>query len=209
MRTFILLAAALIAGSSTFAQNKKIPVAPGITASVNHQPGSPTIQVLIPGVETIELDLNGPVAETYQIKVLDFNFDGQKDFAFVAVNQSTGMQPYDIFLYRPAEKTFEALEVPGGVCERFANVRLNASEKTLRSSCKAGTKTSLDTYVWKDQFTLELKSSVDHSLEAQEDAADQSADEKAEKAEKRAATKEEVEEKKKAKKEEKDTKDED
>lgn len=209
MRTFLLLAIALFAGFNSFAQSKKIPIAPGLTASVNHQPGSPTIQVLIPGVETIELDLNQPVSETYQIKVQDFNFDGQKDFAFVAVNQATGMQPYDIFLYHPAEKSFEALEVPGGVCERFANVRLNVSEKTLRSSCKAGTKTSLDTYVWTSQFVLELKGSVDHSLEAQEDAADQTADEKAEKAEKRAANNEAREEKKATKKEEKVEKDED
>lgn len=207
MRHVLLMGTALLAGFSSFAQNKKIPVAPGLTASVNHTPGSPTVQVLIPGVETIELDLSQPMSETYQIKVLDFNFDGQKDFAFVGVNQATGSQPYDIFLYHPAEKSFEALEVPGGICERFSNVRLNATEKTLRSSCKAGAKSSLDTYVWSGPFSLDLKGSVDHSLEAQEDAAEQAADVKAEKAEQRAATKEEREDKKKSNKESKDDED--
>lgn len=207
MRKILLLAAAILPAIYVQAQTKKVQITTGIAAQIKHTPGAAMVQVLIPGVEMIELDLSQPLSESYQIKTADYNFDGYKDFAFVAVNQATGMQPYDIYLYRPEEKSFEVLEVPAGICERFSNVRINAADKSLRSSCKAGVKSSLDTYVWTAPFQLELRGSVDHSMEAQQDAAEEKADEKAEKDEQRANVREERADKKAERKETKDDED--
>lgn len=190
------------------AQTKKMQIRAGLPATINHAVGSNTVQVLIPGVETIELDLSQPVAATYQIKMADYNFDGQKDFAFVAVNQTSGTQVYDIFLYRPEDKSFEALDVPGGVCERFGNVRLAAGEKTLRSSCRSGLKSSTDIFKWTSPFSLELVRSTDNSTEAQQEAAELKSEKKAEKADVRKEVREDKQERKKERKEEREDDDE-
>ncbi len=186
------------------AQTKKLQIAPGLAATINHAQGSPGVQVLIPGVETIELDLGQPISAAYQIKAADYNFDGLKDFAFVAVNQTTGTQTYDIFIYHPEDKSFEALESPGGICERFGNVRLSAGDKTLRSSCRAGVKSSMDIFKWTGRYALELVKSTDNSAEAQQEAAESKAEQKAEKADSRKDAREEKEEQRKDRKEAKE-----
>ncbi|MEO6833462.1 MAG: hypothetical protein ABI378_12835, partial [Chitinophagaceae bacterium] len=143
---------------------------------VKHQEGASTIQVLLVGQEPIELDLTQPGSNVFQIKTADYNFDGFKDFAFVSVDATTGSQTYDIFLYNSAERSFEALEAPTGVCDGLHNVRLSIADKTLKSTCKSGTKSSQDIYKWTSQFALELEKSIDNSTEAQSEKAADKAD---------------------------------
>jgi hypothetical protein len=208
MKLSLLSLAIVLSAFSLQAQTKKIQIAPGLAANVQHVPGSPGVQVLIPGVETIELDLSMPLAGSYLIQTADYNFDGQKDFAFVGVNVAGGTQVYDIFLYHPADKSFEALDVPGGICERFGNVRLNAADKTLRSSCRSGTKSSMDIFRWANPFALELVSSKDNSTDAQQEAAELKAEQKAEKQDVRKEVREDKLDRKKERKEEREDEDE-
>lgn len=205
----LLLIALLCAAASLSAQTKKLTIATGLQATINHAEGSKTVQVLLPGVETIELDLTQPGATAFQIKAADYNFDGYKDFAFVGLNVATGIQVYDIFLYHPADKSFEALEYTGGVCEALGNVRLNAGDKTLRSSCKANGKTSTDVFRWTTPFAIELTKSIDNSAEKQQETAEEKAEKKAEKADTRKEIREEKAEKRKDRKEEREEKDDD
>lgn len=187
--TILLSATAL----SAAAQSKKLQITNGLTANINHAQGSKTVQVLIPGVEAIELDLTQPVTNTFMIKTADYNFDGYKDFAFTSKDASLPNAPtvYDIFLYNPQEKVFEAPENPGGACGQFSNIRLNAADKTLRSSCRSGTKTSTDIFRWVTPFSLELTKSTDNSMEAQQEIAEEKAEKKQERTEQRQDEKEE------------------
>lgn len=182
------------------AQMKKYRVDQATEATVKHKEGAPTIQVLMLGQEPIELDLTQPGENIFQIKTADYNFDGFKDFAFVSIDATTGSQTYDIFLYNNIEKSFEALEAPAGVCEGLHNVRLSLADKTLKSTCKSGTKTSSDIYKWTSQFALELVKSVDNSAETQKEKAAEKAESKKEKLEEKADKKEQ----RKAEKEEQD-----
>jgi hypothetical protein len=208
MKFSLLSLAILLIAVSMQAQTKKIQIAPGLSASIQHVPGSPGVQVLIPGVETIELDLSQPLANSYQIKAADYNFDGHKDFAFVGINAAGGTQIYDIFLYHPADKSYEALEVPGGICERFGNVRLTVADKTLRSSCRSGGKSSMDIFKWVGPYNLELLKSKDNSTDAQQEAAELKAEQKAEKEDVRKDVREEKLDRKKERKEKYDEDDE-
>ena len=208
MKLIFLSLAIVLSTINVHAQTKKFQITAGLPATINHAAGSAMVQVLIPGVETIELDLSQPISPTYQIKTADYNFDGQKDFAFVAVNQVSGIQVYDIFIYRPDDKSFEALELPGGVCERFSNVRLSAGDKTLRSSCKSGTKSSTDIFKWSSPYALELVKSADNSAEAQQEAAELKSEQKAEKDDTRKEVREDKADRKKERKEANDEDDE-
>ncbi len=204
MRVILLALSMLGVACSASAQTKKLTITTGLQATINHAEGSKTVEVLIPGVETIDLDLTQPGNTAFQIKTADYNFDGYKDFALVGPASATGVQVYDIFLYHPADKTFEALEWSGGVCEAPGNVRLNAADKTLKSSCKTAGKSSADIFKWVTPFTLELTKSIDNSADAQQDAADAKRDKKADKAEQQQDKREERKDKKAAKKEESD-----
>lgn len=198
----ILFFAAIVAAPAG-AQTKKLQIAPGLNAAINHEPGSRMVQVLMPGVETIELDLTQSPNNTFLIKTADYNFDGYKDFAFTSKDASNPSAPaiYDIFLYSPQEKSFEALENPGGTCEYLSNVRLNAGDKTLRSSCRTGSKSSLDIFRWAGPNSLELVKSTDNSAEAQQEAAEEKAEKKQEQAESRKEVREEREEQRNDKRE--------
>jgi hypothetical protein len=163
----------------------------------------------MPGVEAIDLELTQPVENTFLIKTADYNFDGFKDFAFTSKDAANPAAPtvYDIYIYNPQEKTFEAPENPGGVCGQFGNIRLNAADKTLRSSCRSGNKTSVDIFRWVTANTLELTKSTDNSLEAQQDVAEEKAEQKAEKADQRKEVREEKADRRKEKKDEREDKD--
>ncbi len=177
------------------AQSKKYTVTAGLSAQISHTQGKGTVEVAIPGVELMNLDLTQPSNGVFQIKTSDYNFDGYKDFAFVGVNTATGTQVYDIYLYHPADGVFEALEIADGACDAFGNVRTNATDKTLRSSCKKGNKSSQDMYKWTSQFTLELISSTDNSTEALTDEIEDKAEKKADKAEQRKDKRDELKDK--------------
>lgn len=189
---YLLTICTLFFAANIFAQTKKLQIAPGLTANINHIQGSKTVQVLIPGVEAIDLDLTQSPANTFLIKTADYNFDGFKDFAFTSKDPANPTAPtvYDIFIYNPQDKTFEAPENPGGVCGVFANIRLNAGDKTLRSSCRSGNKVSTDIFRWVTPQSLELTKSVDNSMEAQQDMAEEKAEKKQEKADTRQEAKE-------------------
>jgi len=208
MKFPLLSLAVVLSAFSLQAQTKKIQIAPGLSASIQHVPGSPGIQVLIPGVETIELDLSQPLAGSYVIKAADYNFDGQKDFAFVGVNAAGGTQVYDIFLYHPADKSFEALDVPGGICERFGNVRLIPVDKTLRSSCRSGAKSSMDIFRWVSPYAMELVKSTDNSTDAQQEAAELKAEQKVEKQDVRKEVREDKLDRKKERRDQREEEDE-
>jgi hypothetical protein len=191
MKYLLTICAAFLAVHS-FAQTKKLQIATGLTATINHPQGGRTVQVLIPGVETIDLDLTQAPTNTFLIKTADYNFDGYKDFSFTSKDASNPGAPtvYDIFIYSPQDKTFEALENPGGACGQFSNVRLNAGDKTLRSACRTGNKTSMDIFRWATPLSLELTKSTDNSLEVQQEMAEEKADQKQEKADTRQEVKE-------------------
>lgn len=199
LKTIVLLSVLSLPGAGAYAQAKKYTIAPGLIAEVAHIQGSIAVTVKIPGVEQIDVDISQPADGIYQIKTADYNFDGFKDFAFVGTNGTTGMHVYDIFLYHPADRTFESLEVSDGACEVFGNVRTNPAEKTLRSSCKSGKKSSLDVYKWADAFTLQLVKSTDNSADAQADAAEEKATNKEEQADKRKEKRELIKEKREEK----------
>ncbi len=202
-RILSILLASICTGAA--AQTKKITVAPGVSANIVHEPGSNVVKVLVPGVEEMELELTQPGSNTFLIKTADYNGDGFKDFAMTSKDAMPGSPTvYDIYLYHPLEKSFEALELPEAVCQHFSNVRVNPADRTLRSSCRAGNKSSMDIFRWADNFSLELVKSVDNSTEAQQEAAEEKADKKADKTEQRKDAREDRAEKRKAKKEEDD-----
>lgn len=200
-RVFSLLLITAATAGSVDAQTKKLAITPTLSANINHAQGSNTVQVLIPGVEAIELDIAQSAGNTFVIKTADYNFDGCKDFALAGRDPLNPAAPlvYDIYLYNPQEKAFEAVENPGGACGQFSNVRLAAADKTLRSSCKSGNKTSVDIFKWVTPFSLELTKSTDNSTEAQGDAAEEKAEKKAEKADTRKEASDEREEQRKDK----------
>lgn len=183
MKKILAFLAAALCMHTASAQTKKLAITPTLSATVQHAPGASTVQVLIPGVEVIELDLTQPGDAAFVIKTADYNLDGCKDFAFTSRDAAVPAAPlrYDIFLYHPEEKTFEALEVDGGVCESLTAVRVSAADKTLRVSCRAGTpKSSTDIYRWDSPYTLTLLKSIDNSADAAADLAEEKADAKAE-----------------------------
>jgi hypothetical protein len=200
--TLLLLSLALPA----VAQTKKYLIKPGLQATVKHAEGSHIVQVLLPGVDVIELDVSQPPSHSFLIKAADYNFDGYKDFALTSRDPADMMAPtvFDIYLYNPEEQSFEAPENPGGVCGQFSNIRLNAAEKTLRSSCRSGNKSSTDVFRWVTPFSLELASSVDNSADAQQERAEEKADRKADKSDARKEVREERSEKRQQKRDERD-----
>jgi len=202
----LLLISSCIYSISAFAQAKKYTVSEGISAQISHMQGNSTIDVVIPGVDKMSLDLQQPGTGIFQIKTTDYNFDGYKDFAFVGANAEGSIQVYDIFLYNPTEGGFEALEVPDGACEFFGNVRLSPAEKTLRSSCRNGNKSSQDVFKWTTPFGLELVKSEDNSTDAAGEIAEEKADQKAEKAAQRKEKREEISEQRKDRKAQKEDK---
>ena len=196
MKYFLAVVVALCTLQAN-AQSKKYPIATGLYATVNHKEGSKSVQVLIQGVEIIELDLSQSPNNNFLIKTADYNFDGYKDFAFTSKDATPGAATiYDIFLYHPTEKTFEALEVPEGACEAFGNVRVSMADKTIRASCRTGAKASLDVYGWTDAFTLDLVKSNDNGADAQAEKADEKADKKASKLEEMREKREQLKEEK-------------
>jgi hypothetical protein len=186
MKKIIVVVSAVFSLAPAFAQSKKLLITPTLSASIQHAPGAATVDVLIPGVETISLDLTQPGDATFLIKTADYNADGYKDFAFTSKAEPTTPTRYDIFLYHPEEKTFEAVELPGdGVCENLTNVRATAADKTLRVSCPGAGKTSTDIYRWETPYSLTLVKSTDNSAETAAERAAEKADAKAEKSEQR------------------------
>lgn len=180
MKTIPVLLLASFISFAAFAQTKRLAITPTLSATIQHASGAPTVDVLIPGVETITLDLTQPATATFLIKSADYNFDGYRDFAFTSKDAAAPTR-YDIFLYHPEEKTFEALEAEGGVCESLTNVRVSAADKTLRLSCRAGTpKSSTDIYRWDSPYTLTLVKSIDNSADTTAELAEEKADAKAE-----------------------------
>ncbi len=170
------------------AQTKKYAIRPGLLALVQHASGSSTVQVSLPGVDFIELDLTQPPTHTFLIKTADFNFDGYKDFAMTSRDPADPSAPtvYDIYLYNPDEKSFEAPEYPDeGICGHFCNIRLNAGDKSMRASCRSGNKTSTDVFRWDSPFSLSLVSSVDNSSEHQQEQSEEKSERKADKKEAR------------------------
>jgi hypothetical protein len=196
-------------GTISLAQSRKFVVAEGITAQIGHSQGNSTVDISIPGMDKMSLDLTQPGDGIFQIKTNDYNFDGYKDFAFVSTNPAPGSIPvYDIYLYHPLEGGFETLEVPDGICDAFGNVRIGSADKTLRSSCHNGIKTSQDIYKWADAFTLVLVNSIDNSTDTQADQSEEKEERKAEKAEQLKDKREELKDKRedhKAQKEDRET----
>jgi len=183
----IATCAALVAPFAADAQTKKFPINATLQATVQHAPGAQTFDVLIPGVETITLDLMQSGASTFLIKTTDYNADGYRDIAFTARSADGADTRYEIFLYHPDVKTFESLETPGdGICENLMNVRTSPTERTLTVSCAgAGGKRSSDVYRWADPFTLALVRSTDNTPGTAADRAADKADAKAERDEAR------------------------
>jgi len=187
------------------AQSKKFVVSEGITAQISHSQGNSTVEVAIPGMDKMSLDLTQPGDGIFQIKTTDYNFDGYKDFAFVSTNPTPGSIPvYDIYLYHPADGGFETLEVPDGICDAFGNVRISAADKSLRSSCRSGAKTSQDVYKWADAFTLVLINSIDNSTDTQADQSEEKEERKSEKAGQRKDKRDELKEQREDRKAQKD-----
>jgi hypothetical protein len=60
MKTILSLLAAALCINAGYAQTKKLAITPTLSATIQHAPGARTVQVLIPGVEVIELDLTQP-----------------------------------------------------------------------------------------------------------------------------------------------------
>lgn len=177
----LLLCFALLSSSAS-AQTKKLLITPSLSATIQHAPGTATVDVLIPGVETITLDLTQAGDAAFLIKTADYNGDGYKDFAFTSKAEPAAPTRYDLFLYHPDEKTFEAIELPGdGVCESLTNVRTSAADKTFRVSCPGAGKTSTDIYRWETPYTLSLVKSTDNSADAAANRAAEKADAKADK----------------------------
>lgn len=188
MKKIPALLAAMLCIHAASAQTRKLAITPTLSATITHAPGAPTVDVLVPGVETITLDLTHPASAAFLIKSADYNADGYKDFAFTSRDAAVPAAPtrYDIFLYHPEEKTFEALEAEGGVCGGLTNVRVSVADKTLRVSCRAGTlKSSTDIYRWDTPYSLTLVKSIDNSAETAAEIAEEKADAKTEKAEQR------------------------
>ncbi len=119
------------------------------------------VKVIRPDAAHIKLTVL-PTGESRQIEVSegneplvgqfvaeDFNFDGYPD---LAVLTAAGMvnQIYDIFLYRPNDKTFEPLlmprQGPASNCGKLLDVTVLPDAQTLSSSCRSGPTWYADAY---------------------------------------------------------------
>ena len=137
------------------AQTKNILIATGLKATVFIDNASSEAKILMAGMDTLALPLaesNAPRA----IKTSDYNFDGFKDLAVTTAGTQPGAVLYDLFLYHPAEKTFEPLETgEGSRCDAFTNVKLLRAENAISVTCRAeGGKPMADIFRWETPFSL-------------------------------------------------------
>jgi hypothetical protein len=205
MKALLTIGFSILLATAAFGQNKKYNVAPDVVANVKHEQGSKIFQVLMAGVEVLELELTQPADAVYQIKTADYNFDGFKDFAFTSVAPVSGIHIFEIFLYHDDANTFEALEVPNGICETFGNVRVMPGTREMKSSCRTGSvKTSSDTYRWTGRYDLELVGSKDNTGETLKEIADEKDEKKLEKKEQLQEKREDLKQRKQEKKEERE-----
>lgn len=136
------------------AQTKNLLIATGLKASVMIDNNTNEAKVLMAGMDTLALSLTESSAPR-AIKAADYNYDGFKDLAVTTAGTQPGEVRYDIFLYHPAEKTFEPLEPgEGSRCDALTNIKLLRAENAISITCRAGGKPMADVYRWEDAFTL-------------------------------------------------------
>jgi hypothetical protein len=99
-------------------------------------------------INNIETSVTGKPS---RLEANDYNFDGYTDFATFHTDDGMGVYTiYQIFIFNPKTKKFNALEFPtnyNSKCDMFCDVKIDKIKKTLHSSCRGGAKTHTD--IWK------------------------------------------------------------
>ncbi|WP_310544812.1 XAC2610-related protein [Ectopseudomonas guguanensis] len=122
---------------------------PGLQAQVQRQGERYFLQQ--PDGSSLELTLpEGNDAEAPSFDIEDYDFDGHPD---VAISVPAGMvnSAYHIYLYRPAKRRFERLQMPPALmarvnCSWLSELQPNNEERALYSHCRSGPRWYYDAY---------------------------------------------------------------
>lgn len=94
-------------------------------------------------------DFDSPNAAR-QSSIADYNFDGFDDIAFSIPDAGMGVyREFSIWLYNPASKRFDKLAEPNyakAKCSCLCDVKLDAKNKLLYTSCRGGARWWQDVY---------------------------------------------------------------
>lgn len=99
-------------------------------------------------ITSIETSITGKPSH---LEINDYNFDGYTDFAAFHTDDGMGVYTiYQIFIFNPKTKNFDALKFPTNYnpkCDMFCDVKIDKIKKTLSSTCRGGARTHTD--IWK------------------------------------------------------------
>lgn len=126
---------------------------PGQHAQVQQQGERYVLQQ--PDGTRLELDIpEGNEVEAPSFYVEDYDFDGHLD---LAIRVPVGMvnSVYHLYLYRPAERRFELLQLPPELseranCSQLSELQPNLDERALYSHCRSGPRWYHDAYRFDD-----------------------------------------------------------
>lgn len=144
LRTVILLLLALVLSSGAWAQKNEYHLDDKTSIRIvpDYANQKLSVEVNNSGKQQ-ELDLTESLTRTdRRITVTDYNFDGTKDLSVSVLDDGQGVYHiYDVFIYDKNKKAFYSLAYPADgslQCEQFCDLKVNATAKTLSSSCRGG-----------------------------------------------------------------------
>lgn len=128
-----------------------------------------------------ELDLTESLTRTDRhITVADYNFDGTKDFSVSVADDGQGVYHiYDVFIYDKNKKTFYPLAYPSDgalQCEQFCDLKVNATARTLSSSCRGGAAWHKDVFRYAKDGSLYVVRQKEKAEKEEPEAKDDSRD---------------------------------
>lgn len=149
MPSYRPLAGLLLLHTLALADLPRFEPEPGRHAQVQQQDARYFLQQ--PDGSRLELSIpEGNDAEPPSFAVEDYDFDGHPD---LAIRMPAGMvnSAYHVYLYRPALRRFEQLQIPPTLLERvncswLSELQPNNEERALYSHCRSGPRWYYDAY---------------------------------------------------------------
>lgn len=150
------LAALLCLPACALAELPSLEPEPGLHAQVQRQ--GELYFLRQPNGSRIELSIpEGNEVDAPSFDVDDYDFDGHPD---LAIRVPTGMvnSSYHLYLYRPALRQFELLQMPATLLERvncseLSELQPNNEERALYSQCRSGPRWFYDAYRFDESGT--------------------------------------------------------
>ncbi|WP_316795495.1 XAC2610-related protein [Pedobacter agri] len=95
-------------------------------------------------------------SQARRVEIKDYNFDGVDDISFETARGGGPNHSFDVFIYNPANKTFNKLVEPATGCGGFENLKVDQINKRLVTICKKETRETSFSYKFNPSGNLLL-----------------------------------------------------